>query len=163
MAIVIQPAYFLRESTRRSSMIKNRTLPTLGILDDTSDWDVAVGIVDMRQYPEVIARTSFRPDLVLYSESTRTIVAIELTVPYKTRMSESHEYKLANYEKSMKVIQDKGYITRLFAVELGARGMTGSLLYSLLKHIGLSSQRKSKYLKELAKTEGGMLDIGKEE
>lgn len=139
---------------RSGGAIAYRTLPervyTECLLDSGNDWRIAADLPGMKGYPEAITRTNLRPDAVLVSDTSRTMVLVELTVPYETNMSESHEYKAAKYEGLMQEIKQAGYRPHMFPVEIGARGMAGASAYSLLKKLGLSSQVRSRYLKQLA-------------
>ena len=143
------PTYSLRSGSTCTKPLPT-TLPTEGILQAANDWTIAVDLPNMRNYPEIIRDTNLRPDMVLTSEKSRSVVVIELTVPYEANMSENHEYKLAKYEGLRHEIHNKGYKTRMFAVEIGARGLAGASAYSLLKSLGLSNQTRSRYLKQLA-------------
>ncbi|XP_013792789.1 uncharacterized protein LOC106476666 [Limulus polyphemus] len=106
----------------------------------------------MREYSEVAAISEQRPNLIFFSDSSRAIVAIELTGPYESRISEKHEIKLARHQELTKEIQSQDYGTRLFAVKEGVRRLPSVSVYNLLKQLGLSSQRRSKILRELAAT-----------
>jgi hypothetical protein len=128
----------------------SRAKPVEGILDAASDWKMAVDLPGVREYPEVVKQSGLRPDMVLSSESSRTLVMVELTVPYESNMSESHEFKLAKYEGLTSDIRKQGYKTLLFAVEVGARGLAGASVYSLLKRLGLPNQTCSRYIKQIA-------------
>lgn len=103
-----------------------------------------------RKYPAVIAEAGVRPDVVVISENSKTAVLVELTVPFETNMDQSHEFKIAKYEDLRDVLQRKGYKTYMFAVEVGARGFAGSSAYDLLKRLGLSGQKRAKFLKQMA-------------
>ena len=48
------------------------------------------------------------------SESCKILVVVELTVPYETNMSQSHEYKLAKYEELMISLHRGGFVTHFF-------------------------------------------------
>ena len=126
------------------------TLPKESILEVANDWKMATDLPGMKEYPDVIKESGLRPDMVLISESSRTVVIVELTVPYESNMSESHEFKMAKYEGLAREIRQKGYRTQLFAVEVGARGLAGGTVYSLFQRLGLSGQARSRYLKQVA-------------
>jgi len=127
-----------------------RVLPAArerGILQGANDWKIAADLSGMRAYPAMVAECGARPDIVVTSEQQKAAVVIELTVPYETNMSGSHEFKLAKYEELARHLRMKGYKPHLFAVEVGARGFAGASAYSLLKRLGLSNQSCSKNLK----------------
>ena len=77
---------------------------------------------------------------MLTSERSHTAILIELTVPYETNMSESHEFKVAKYEHLRSELHKIGYKTHMFAVEVGARALVGASDYSLLRRIGLQTK-----------------------
>ena len=62
--------------------------------------------------------TGARPDLIIMSESCKILVVVELTVPYETNMSESHEYKVAKYEELMESLHRGGFITHILQWKL---------------------------------------------
>ena len=73
----------------------------------------------------------------------------ELTVPFESNMSGSHEYNTAKYEELQEQLHHKDFTTELFAIAVRARGFVGSSAYSVLKNMGLTSQVRSKCLKKL--------------
>ncbi len=52
-----------------------------GILGTAEDWEMRVDLRRQLKFPEEIAVTSLRPDIVLWSQATRQVALIELTVP----------------------------------------------------------------------------------
>lgn len=122
----------------------------MGIFQGASDWTVSADLATKRKYPAVIAEAGVRPDVVVISENSKTAVLVELTVPFETNMDQSHEFKIGKYEDLRDVLQKKGYKTYMFAVEVGARGFAGSSAYDLLKRLGLSGQKRAKFLKQMA-------------
>lgn len=121
-----------------------------GFLERATDWRVIADLPNMRAYPEIIKKCNVRPDIVLMSEVTKTAVVIELTVPYESNMSESHEFKLAKYEPLICDLHRGGYKTHMFAVEVGARGLAGASAYNVLKRLGLPGKQRTRYLKQMA-------------
>jgi len=113
---------------------------------------VAADLPGRRNYSEILKDFSERPDIILTSESSKTTAIIELTVPFECNMSDRHEFKMAKYEGLCRELHRRGYKTHLHAVEVGARGFCGSSAYSLLKWLGLPSQRRVKYLRQMAET-----------
>lgn len=56
-----------------------------------------------------IAETNLRPDAVLVSQQSRTLIAIELTVPWEYNCEEAHEGKSLNYADLMADFKDNGW------------------------------------------------------
>ena len=109
----------------------------------------------MRSYLDVIKRHNVRPDVALVSELSKTAVVVELTVPFESNMSESHEFKLAKYEELVSGLHHSGCKAHTFAVEVGARGLVGTSAYYLFKRLGLPSRERTRYLKQLRRHHTG--------
>ena len=124
-----------------------------GLVSDAYDWECAVDLLEWKDYPEVIKMTGLRPDIVLHSQTAKEILLIELTVPYETRIEDAHVYKTGKYADLATCLRDAGFKTKVFAVEVGARGFVGSSTYSLIKHLSISGRRsRSRTLKALGET-----------
>ncbi|GFR76655.1 reverse transcriptase [Elysia marginata] len=52
-----------------------------GLLDGCDDWEVSADLPEWDKHPEVIRRTTLRPDIMIYSPSTQQVIMVELTVP----------------------------------------------------------------------------------
>ncbi|GFR89973.1 guanylate cyclase [Elysia marginata] len=64
-----------------------------GLLDGCDDWEVSADLPEWDKHPEVIRRTTLRPDIVIHSPSTQQVIMVEWTVPYESRMEQAHTYK----------------------------------------------------------------------
>ncbi len=65
------------------------------------------------KFPEEIAHTSFRPDIVLWSRGTKQLLLMELTVPWEERKEEAHEHKLNKYQGLILKSQENGLKSHL--------------------------------------------------
>jgi len=137
-------------SERVATTSQARVQDNVSVLQGADDWMIAADLPSRRSYPTMITDDNVRPDIAVSSEKSKTVILVELTVPYESNMSESHEYKMAKYEDLVSHLHRKGYKAHLFAVEVGARGFAGTSVYNLLKRLGLSSQRRAWYLKQVA-------------
>ena len=89
----------------KSGETKNTQKPTkASILDGSRDWKMEVDLGRRLVFPNVI-QTTQRPDIVLWSETGKKLVTIELTVPWEARCEEAYEQKKASGNSS-KVIPD---------------------------------------------------------
>ena len=52
-----------------------------GILATSNDWQMRADVNRQLSFPQHIATTSLRPDIVLWSQTEKTVLPIELTVP----------------------------------------------------------------------------------
>ena len=72
-----------------------------------------------------------------HSSSTQQLIMVELTVPYESRMEETHTYKREKYLNLIKERRDAGYKAIAMPVEVGARGFIGSSVYDLLTKLSI--------------------------
>lgn len=50
------------------------------------------------KFPQHVAKTTLRPDIILVSEARKNVVIMELTVPWEGCMEEAFECKRGNYD-----------------------------------------------------------------
>jgi hypothetical protein len=71
---------------------------TQGILATANDWKMESDLQQQLRFPQEIAVTNLRPDIVLWSSCTKQVILVELTVPWEERVEESFERKRAKYQ-----------------------------------------------------------------
>ena len=121
-----------------------------GLMSDADDWECAADLPDWNQYPEMIRKSGLRPDIVLHSQTAKEIILIELTVPYESRIEAAHLFKTEKYADLAKSLREDGFKTKVFAIEVGARGFIGSSAYSLMKQLSISGKSMKRTLKAMA-------------
>ncbi|XP_049337547.1 uncharacterized protein LOC125802987 [Astyanax mexicanus] len=124
-----------------------------GLLTTAYDWQLKADLGRQLKFPEHIARTSLRPDLVLTSESTKQVVLLELTVPWEDRLEEAHERKKAKYLELVETCRDNGWRTRCEPIEVGCRGFLGQSVHRAFKLLGirgLLEKRATRNISEVA-------------
>ena len=77
---------------------RGRARRSAGVLRSADDWVLLLDLGKQLRFPEHIAQTSLRPDVVLYSAFSKTVVMVELTVPGEARFEVSQERKLNKYQ-----------------------------------------------------------------
>lgn len=105
------------------------------------------------KFPETVATTTLRPDMLLISETSKHIVLLELTVTWKDRIEEANERKRAKYAELVEECQNNGWRARCEPIEVGCRGFAGQSLcraYNILGIIGASKRRAIKEVTESA-------------
>lgn len=70
----------------------------------TSDWKLSVNLKRQLVFPQDVAVTSLRPDIVLLSRSTKAIIVAEPTVPWKAGLAISHQLKKAKYQNLIEAV-----------------------------------------------------------
>ena len=118
-----------------------------GVLLSAADWLLLVDLERQLRVPKHICDTALRPDMVLYSETGKVVVFIELTCPVEENLEVRHEEKLGRYEGLIPECKENGWEVVLFAVEVGARGYVAASLRSCLNRLGC----KSKTIKEVCR------------
>ena len=101
-------------------------------------------------FPQEIVTTSLRPDIVLWSTSTKTVIMVELTVPWEEGMEAAFERKRDKYSELASECSQAGWRAFTFPVEVGCRGYTGVSTQRLLKSLGIKGSKLKKALKVLA-------------
>ena len=144
------PINFIKAGGKNETQSKSQEAKS--ILHRANDWEMSVDLPGLHNYPACIKQSGQRPDMVLFSKTANQIILIELTVPYETRIGERHAFKEAKYEDLAQNLRKNGTYVQLYAVEVGARGLLGSSVYSLLVSLGINGQRRSRALKRLAES-----------
>ena len=89
------------------------------------------------QFPTEVASTNKRPDIVIWSPSSRQVIIVELTVPWEERMEDAYERKMGKYQELVADCQERGWRVWCFPVEVGTRGFVGQSLWRALRVIGV--------------------------
>ena len=76
-----------------SNVTQRKPLASQAILLQASDWTFLYDLEGQLQFPVEAAVTALRPDVVLFSRSSKTIVLLELTVPLKEKIHIAHDRK----------------------------------------------------------------------
>jgi len=126
---------FIKGGTTETS---RNTRPSSGILGTANDWEMQADVGGKTTFPREVITTTLRPDIVLWSKSSRQVILVELTVPWEARLEEAHERKLAKYQQLVADIQDKNWRAWYFPVEVGCRGFVAQSFWRALGSLGLT-------------------------
>ena len=109
-----------------------------GLLFTANDWILVYDTTyNPLMFPPHIMQTSLRPDLVIYSNNTKQVILLELTVPTEDNIVQWHVKKEDKYEKlidDIRMNQWRGYV---FGIEVGSRGYVAKSLGFALGKLGL--------------------------
>ena len=142
-------------SSKWINFVKEGTVPkktkkiTPGILHYASDW-ILLNDLNKLVVPSFIAVTTLRPDILIFSVSSKTVVLIELTCPCEENMEEWHKTKFHKYEALAEAIRKNGWSVHLFAVEVGARGYCSLTVKSCFLRLGFGCKAINKLIKKLS-------------
>ena len=87
------------------------------------DMITLANLTDQYQFPSSLTPSDLLPDLVVYSELTRTAIIIELTVCFETNFKECNERKESKYSELVKKVERIEFVANLITVEVGSRGV----------------------------------------
>ena len=125
---------------------------TTGLLDLAQDWQLRVDIHEKLVVPEFIVKTKQRPDIVLFSKSSKRIIFIELTVPWEEALEEAYERKKLRYTELVEECIANGWKAVCYPVEVGARGFVARSMAKLLKELGICGKERRTIIRSLVKT-----------
>ena len=127
---------------------RGRARRSAGVLRSADDWVLLLDLGKQLRFPEHIAQTSLRPDVVLYSAFSKMVVMVELTVPGEARFAVSQERKLDRYQDLKVDCERNGWKVVLLAVEVGARGYVAHSFVSGMKRLGFFGRSLKRVVEE---------------
>ncbi|XP_060559778.1 uncharacterized protein LOC132719607 [Ruditapes philippinarum] len=104
------------------------------------------------QFPQEIAQTTLRPDIVIWSRNPKRVVLVELTVPWEERIEESHELKRSKYEDLAQSCKSNGWNTQVFPIEVGCRGFPSQSVWRMLGALGIKGAARKRTVHALGRT-----------
>ena len=116
--------------------------PGRGILTAANDWSLLTDLETQLMFPQEIALTDLRPDLVIWSRKANTVVVGELTVPWEDNIEVANEYKRDKYTDLVLECTQKGWRVILCPFEVGSHGFIGNSLIQFLTKVGLSARER---------------------
>ena len=102
-------------------------------------------------FPQHIAQTSLRPDIIMYSNETRQIVLLELTIPAEDNIVQRLSDKEFKYAKLVDDIELNHWKGCIFAVEIGSRGYVAKSFGYAMRRLGALQRQVSKFTQELSR------------
>ena len=110
------------------------------LLNGASDWKVSADLKTSLQFPVDIIQTEKQPDIVAWSDSKKSVLLIELTIPLEENREEAHERKKNRYETLRADCVEKGRICHVIPIEVGCYGFLGHSVISFLSKIWITGR-----------------------
>ena len=142
-----QRIHFLRQG---DPALHTNKRPAPKSLTPGVEWKMEVDLGRQLHFPREINCTTLRPDMVLWTTAGKSALLVELTVPWEEGLEAAHERKRAKYADLVAECREGGWSTRLYPVEVGARGFVGDSTTRLLKDLGLRGTRLHKATREIS-------------
>ena len=105
-----------------SNVTQCKPLASQAILLQANDWTFLFDLEGQLQFQIEADVTSLRPDVVLSSCSSKTIVLLELTVPLEDNVHLTHDRKISKYSASVTACEENGFKTHMLALEVRCLG-----------------------------------------
>ncbi len=121
-------------------------------LEGARDWEMRVDLGQLLTVPPQIATSTLRPDMVLWSDSSRAVYFIELTVPWEDATDEAYERKKLRYSDLKAEAEQRGWRASVRPVEVGCRGFIATSTLNLLKELGIHGQALRRTIRETSDT-----------
>ena len=102
-------------------------------------------------FPLEIAATRQRQDVVIFSQSLRVVILIELTVPLEDRIAAANTRKTDRYSALLATCENNGWHATHFPVEVGSRGWVAHSLLACLQKLGFSASWRKKVRHECSR------------
>jgi hypothetical protein len=123
------------------------------LLSGATDWKIEIDIDNNLIFPTITGVTTLlRPDIVLWSAVTKTIIWGELTCPLEERILESHVKKQARYTNLEAACRVKGWKVHAFQIEVGSIGFVGNSSRRFFLEIGFRNPHLKFLLENMSST-----------
>ena len=116
------PIRFVKEGQARKSGTKKLSDRST-ILQHASDWMVLFDLPECPLVvPPLIIDTPLRPDILIWSGSSRVVLLVELTCPWEENLGKASARKRQRYSDLADAIRLKGWKVHVLPIEVGCRG-----------------------------------------
>jgi hypothetical protein len=138
-------------SSKSKSSPSGRVSSRVSLLQAAHDWQMLADFGHSRMvFPPEIVPTTQRPDVVLWSTSTRRVFLIELTCPAEENIEIASVFKASKYKELADAIEQAGWTVGVKPIEVGARGCVARSVPRLLREFGFSSREATTAVRTLA-------------
>jgi hypothetical protein len=117
------------------------------------DVTVLADLFEQYQFPPSLALSDLRPDIVAYSNLTKTVTIVELTVCYETNFRDARARKEEKYTELVEEVEENGFVVDLITVEAGSRGFVNYESFSRLNStLGTPKKKLFDLLRSISST-----------
>ena len=142
---VVQDILFVKQGAKVQRSMKLKSVKDSSLLNQARDWEVLCDLVWERSpgsiflFPQDVALTNLKPDLLIVSRSTRRCILIELTAPLEENIESRHSTKKRKYTDEVLDNLQPGWKVEIVCIEVGAKGwIPPSFTRDLRKVVGFS-------------------------
>ena len=130
-----------------NNLLKDHLHANQSIIADLQDHPTYV-------FPPHIAHTDQRPDIVIWSDSEKCILLIELTACHETNFIEAHQRKVTRYLDLEQEIQRSHYRVKTIPIQVGCRGFIDIESFERMKKVvsNIATKTWRQFLRDTAVT-----------
>jgi hypothetical protein len=147
-----KPMRFVPAGASLPRRSRSRVISPTPLLRGAVDWNIEIDVGSNLTFPPAIVSTSARPDIVIWSCSTKTVIWGELTCPLEELILEAHIRKRARYLKLEIECRVRGWSVHAFQFEVGTLGFVGNSSRCFLLALGLRSSQLKFVLRRMSTT-----------
>jgi hypothetical protein len=134
--LTVRSIKFVPAGSKRSAASHSSSCP--GILSHANDWQSlfdydATPVI----FPPSIYATDQRPDIVIWSAASKTLILIELTVPDEDNIADAAFRKKNKYIELVDACRAAGWEVYFPSVEVGVRGFVAHSFFACLRLLGV--------------------------
>lgn len=111
---------------RQGAQDLSNTARAWSLLTPGAEWALIADLHQQLKFPQEITLTTLRPDIVLWSSLTKTVIMAELIVPWEEGMEAAFKRKEERYAELAAVCSEAGWRALTVPLEVGCRGYSGT-------------------------------------
>ena len=140
---------FVKAGSKPQHSIKTK----IGLLHFASDWILQFDHLDNKLViPSFITVSQLRPDIAIYSISTKTVILLKLTCHCEENIWGWHNKKFVKYHSLSLAMVSNGWSVHWFPIKVGARGYCSVTVKSCIMRLGFCANLVKFTLKSLSLT-----------
>ena len=154
-----KPSHHIDQTLKMINFVKKGERPKKSkankesILDSASDWEIICDLGSEKMvFPMYITTTSQRPDVVIVSKDTKTVIMVELTSPMEENVEKRNSDKKKKYDDLVFQCKNRNWNAHLMCVEVGARGFLANSINYMVRRLGINTKEARKMKSEISLT-----------
>lgn len=119
---------------RQGDQVQSTISKAWSLLTPGAEWALMADLDQQLRFPREITLTSLRPDIIFWSSHTKTVIMVELTVPWEEGMEAAFERKKERYAELAIACSEAGWRAFTFPLEVWCRGYIGTSVPGHQRH-----------------------------
>ena len=130
------------DTSSKQNHIKKQ--PGRNLLSDANDWEMLIDFDHIPIiFPSHICITDQRPDIIIWSNTLKMVLLVELTCPADENIAPANIRKTARYLPLGALIEANEWTCKIIPIEVGARGFVARSMNYFLRNVGFTPNASS--------------------